>query len=175
MKRNLATIAVIIAAILPDQTAFGQQCPAGKVPITIVNPGGKVIEVCVASAAIPYIGGPSDKVIAAVCPCFSQEQIAAAFANDSTMEAEIASGATITGESCTFGQVLSSTGRYVYGSKGPDDKTVGRCSYGSSDVASWSPKYNNSCQTSTSVTMGPITAEEADACVAIIQTFVVPQ
>ncbi len=43
----------------------------GQKAVTIVNKAGKVIEICVNEAAIGHIGGPSDVVIRAECPCWS--------------------------------------------------------------------------------------------------------
>jgi hypothetical protein len=50
-------------------------CDGGLVGVTVVNPNGKVRELCVRPNTVDMIGEKSDRVIKAVCPCFSLEDL----------------------------------------------------------------------------------------------------
>jgi len=85
MKKILLIVASLV--LLPAVIAFAD-CTNGKTAITIVNPAGKVIEICVPDAAIPGLQTASDNsgtIIPAICPCFTQEDVEAAFNTDQTL------------------------------------------------------------------------------------------
>jgi len=69
-------IALVITAIVVWAQP-NRECPDGKTAITIVNPAGKVIEICVPDhvAEAGNIGGGNDIVIPATCPCFTLETL----------------------------------------------------------------------------------------------------
>jgi hypothetical protein len=74
IKQHLLTIFVI--ALVGGFAQIAQaECPPGKTLTEIINPTGKVIEICVSDAAIDKIGGPSDIVAPAACPCWTAESI----------------------------------------------------------------------------------------------------
>jgi hypothetical protein len=84
-------------------SAVYADCQAGKKEITIVNPAGKAITICVPDAAIPNIGGDGDVVIPATCPCFSQEEVQAEFDEYPNYSCTLYEGRTdITWEPCSY-------------------------------------------------------------------------
>ena len=94
-------IALAISAIVVWAQP-NRECPDGKIEVTIVNPAGKVIEICVPEHVVDNIGGGNDIVIPATCPCFSQGEVEAAF-NTTTIECVRYEGTTTTsGEPCTY-------------------------------------------------------------------------
>lgn len=141
---------------------MAQECPPGKVATTIINPAGKVIEICVPEAAIPNIGGGGDTVIPAVCPCFSQEIVQAAFDADASMTCESEIGTAIESGDCTRAACFN--GVFFDAFEGPDVNKAA-CIY-----SELSPTINNQCF-SDNISRTDLTEAEADACVAILQTF----
>lgn len=83
MKRRCIVyfISIFVISILLVSVAYAE-CRPGKKAVTIVRGNSEVMELCVAEADIPYIGGESDRVIEASCPCFSPEQVKSALSND---------------------------------------------------------------------------------------------
>lgn len=73
----VVVITIVSVGISP---AFAVVCPPGKVPTTIQNPVGKIIELCVPAEAVNNIGGNNDIVIPGRCPCFSQDDLDPIFA-----------------------------------------------------------------------------------------------
>ena len=84
-------ILVLFFSVLLASTALAE-CKTGKVEVTIVKGNGMVMELCVAEAALPHIGGESDLVIKATCPCFSTEDIEAALYSDPALVCETFGG-----------------------------------------------------------------------------------
>ncbi|MFX0198033.1 MAG: hypothetical protein ACFFCW_18085 [Candidatus Hodarchaeota archaeon] len=66
----IRTIVVLILSMFMASTALAE-CPPGKIEVTIVNPAGIVLVICVGEAAVEHIGGPGDVVIPAGCPGWS--------------------------------------------------------------------------------------------------------
>lgn len=75
-KITIVCIILLVMSIFTAAEVVALDCPPGKTGVTIVTPPGKVVEICVAPAAIPYIGGPGDVVIPATCPCWTAESLA---------------------------------------------------------------------------------------------------
>ena len=175
MKRQKVTIFSIVGLVVlafSTSPVLAQECPSGQVRTTIVNPAGKVIEICVPEAAIPNIGGGGDTVIPAVCPCFSQEVVQAAFDSDPVLICLSTSGTTTTtGEACTFATCFDGVPSFFEASEGPlDDKATGSCAYQFPTGGQFVVLFNNFCD-STNTGRILLTEAEADACVAILQTF----
>jgi hypothetical protein len=168
---SISTIVFAAAAAFSADPALAQRCVGGKVPTTIINPAGKAIEICVAPAAIPSIGGGGDIVIPAICPCFSQEDITSAFVGDPTFVAQSFAGTTsITNEPCTLAIAYNASLSGLFeAAEGPlDDKTSGRCIYPTPELR---VAPNNYC-VSSSIALKALTEAEGDACVGVLKTFV---
>ena len=65
---------ILVMSIFIARETFAE-CREGKTEVTIVNPAGKVITICVPEHVVDNIGGPNDIVIPAACPCFTPESI----------------------------------------------------------------------------------------------------
>jgi len=80
MKKQILLIGFITFCI-PLLLSFSAlaECNNGKIGVTIVNPAGKAIEICVPENAVPGIEtgieNSGGSVVAAICPCFTQEDL----------------------------------------------------------------------------------------------------
>jgi hypothetical protein len=74
------SIFILVLSMVIISTVYAE-CPPGKTGVTIVA-GHKTMEICVPDQAVDKIGGPGEHVIPATCPCFSQEDVETAIAND---------------------------------------------------------------------------------------------
>ena len=164
---------ILVMSIFVASEAFAE-CRSGFTEVTIVNPAGKVITICVPDNVVGQIGGDGEIVIPATCPCFTQEDVEAAFATYNDLICELYNGTTsITGEPCTIVDCFSDI-FYLYASEGNEDEA---CNFSRCDPT------DPTCHPSTTLVnpnacgyepldIYPITEEEADACVAILGTFV---
>ena len=151
------------------------ECRQGFTEVTIVNPAGKVVTICVPDNAVGQIGGDGEIVIPATCPCFTQEDVEAAFATYNDLICELYNGTTsITREPCTIVDCFSDI-FYLYALEGNEDEW---CNYWTTCDPTdplckvhRTPVNPNGCGYEP-LDIYPITEEEADACVAILGTFV---
>lgn len=60
---------IVLAFSMFIGSSASAACPEPKKEVTLINPAGKVIVLCVPEQAIPHIGGRGVKVIPAACPC----------------------------------------------------------------------------------------------------------
>ena len=74
-KKLFMLLIILIGLVFFVSQEVIAECPEGKVDITISNPGGKVIELCVPEQVVDKIGGPQDIVVPAVCPCWSPNEL----------------------------------------------------------------------------------------------------
>jgi hypothetical protein len=159
-------------------------CKAGKVGVTIINPAGKVKEICVAEAAVSKIGGPGDVVISAVCPCFSQEDVQAMFNSDPSSSCGVVSGVTFgPGEPCTKTWCVGNSPwtRFMSG-EGPDNSSLfgwnehtGNCVYPETIVELGAKQPANECWYSTlvgGIWFSYISETQSKACSSILDTFI---
>ncbi len=177
---------ISLCAISLAASAASAACPTGKSSVTIVNPAGKVIDICVPDSAIGHIGGPTDVVIAAACPCFSQETVATLLASQPTYQCYTNPGATDrSGGACTVVECYDGPSWLldIYTQTGPvRTLDTGACRFpeppwcppGISCQAYMPPAENNVCSVDSAngSTQSYITEAEAEACVAILKTFV---
>jgi hypothetical protein len=166
------SVAALVVLVFSVSAALAQQCPSGQVPTTIINLAGKAVEICVGETALPHIGQEGIVVIPGICQCFSQEMVEAALNNDPDLSCRTVSGSThITDEACTWADCqgpLGLSGVFFRVSDGPlDEGTSGQCRY----PAVGQVVINNFCHSST-VGPQPLNEAQADACVAILRTFV---
>ena len=158
-----ALINALIATSLLLASTASADCPQGQNEVTIVNPGnGPVVELCVPDAALPGLLRASENsgqiIILAFCPCFSQEDVEAAGVSCE----EDPGMTTISGEPCTLMRCDTITA-----AEGPSDfDSEGFCGFESGVFATGDP---NLCDDGSATVH--VTEEEADACVAILQTF----
>jgi len=151
------------------------ECPPGQAPFTIVTPTGKVIEVCVPNHAVDRVGGPSDVVIAAICPCFSQEDVENVLTADPDAFCQVWEGNTPPKEGylpCTDVTCYDSSWEPLFQTwVGPAEASS--CHFCVEDPPLFCrvspPNYCYSLATGDDLF---ITEEEAAACVAILKTFV---
>ncbi len=169
MKKRLLNCSIIASTLIFIFASVGfAECPMNKVAITIANPAGKIIEICVPASAVGQIGGPNDIVIPATCPCFSQETVESAINADPSIQCHYFEGNNSSGP-CKFGICMIGNN---YGNASfmtvAADVEGGRCNWGNLPAA---PLFVNFCTTQ-STDNSFITEEAADACVAILKTFV---
>jgi hypothetical protein len=170
MRKVLSILGLLILAsvvVFAVESVSFAECPPGKVLVTIVNPAGKVVEVCVPGDVVDKIGGPKDIVVAAICPCFSQEDVEAALNDNPDIVCQQYDGTAITTtgetESCTYVRC----GSYVESYESPEE---GKCDFGGPLPAFRCLPGSNWCSIDDQcLSLSP---EEADACVAILKTFV---
>ena len=188
MKRFLFVSVTVLAFSMFMTSVASAECPPGRIEVTIVNRNsGKVMTICVAEAAAPYIGGRGDVVIPATCPCFTAETIEelAALLPDTMCELDVGSSSC---GPCTYISCYSSTAGYSFDAAAgpafqplpisgpvgaPDECTPCQFS-GASAVA-----LNRQCWpvsiVSGTVQFGSdsilVSEAEGDACVAILKTF----
>ena len=151
------------------------ECPPGQIPFTIVTPVGKVIERCVPSNAADRVGGPSDIVIAAICPCFSQEDVGNALTADPTAFCQVWEGQTDPKEGalpCNDVTCYDSSWEPLFEAwVGPAEASS--CYFCTEDPHICRVSAPNYCYPAdTADGYLAITEEEAAACVAILETFV---
>lgn len=76
MKKKILVYSIIVLTLsLLFASIAMAACPPGKVEVTIVNPVGRIMTICVPEQVVDNIGGPGDVVIPAACPCFTQEDV----------------------------------------------------------------------------------------------------
>ena len=170
----------LLVIIAGSSWAVGRECLAPKKQITIVNPAGRVIEVCVSEAAIPHIGGNGDVVISASCPCFSPDDIQATLNRYTTdIVCSRYDGTTsISGEACTYIECYSPESIYildvtaVQGPLNTNTSASGNCIFGMMGT-----KSNNQCtmkdgMIGSLISYNDLTEAEGDACVAVLNILV---
>ena len=173
----MKTTTVVYSAILLAFTIFIAsaalaECPEGKTEVTIV-PGksGRVMTICVPEAAIPHIGGKSDVVIPATCPCFTVEEVDTFVVNGMSC-GYIMLGTDIYEEECGQGDIWGEEDYYCAMAEefGCDHTTLYEwpptpCEY----VHVWKCRSGISCE---SIVEGhkEISYDEAMACIAILRS-----
>jgi hypothetical protein len=96
----LANLAAIGISLFSSQPVLAE-CSAGQTDVTIVNPAGKIIELCIPDAAVPAIeAGNPGAVIPATCPCFSPQDVENADA-ETPLTCNSFNGLTSTSLSCS--------------------------------------------------------------------------
>ena len=174
MKKKTINYSIFVLVLsMFIATAVFAECPAGKTEVTIVAGNGeKIIEICVPDQAVDHIGGPGEQVIPAICPCFSQEDVEIEVNANDNIICERHDGYTgRTGDPCKWIECYDqiSGDSYFEALEGPlPTETFGIC--GESGTKPFS-KYGTACSTYDTVSYD-ISEEEADACVAILNTFV---
>jgi len=180
MKKIILLIGFITFSIslLLNSSALAD-CTNGKTEITIVNPAGKVIEICVPDAAIPGLQTASDNsgtIISAVCPCYTPEDIEMLQLNDcycANMNSEednngdVVSGGVQVG--CGLGPMEVSFSSGVLGWTHTIKKIEGVnevCIFPA--IMIFGPNYCRSLQGNYAVA---ISVEEAQACFALLNTI----
>lgn len=158
-------LGILCVAGMSLQTAQAG-CPVDKEEITVVNRAGKVITLCVAPAAISNLsGGAGEVIIAGSCPCFSQEDIDAAFAVDPSITCSVVTGIEeSSGKICQRAECSSSSFRFQAHEETAGDECVFDIPQEvARSVDSWCENNNGEF---------PISEEDATACVTIIKTFI---
>lgn len=164
MKRRIAIIAaLLIGSGLAVSDRARAACPTDKTEVTIVNPAGKVITVCVPEAAVPSLGGGGEVVIPASCPCFSQEDIDIASSLDPTLMCRVEPGVNKIGEPCAYARCVGES--YSFESLWENQE---ECSFDEPIPAF--RVAGSFCSDGSTIVQ--ITDDEAEACVEIIRTFV---
>jgi len=74
-KKLFMLLLILIGLVFFVSQEVIAECPDGKKDITVANPGGRVIELCVPEQVVEKIGGPQDIVVPAVCPCWSPSEL----------------------------------------------------------------------------------------------------
>ena len=165
MKKSAIIFSCLLVVLATSEVSA--KCSEGKTETTIVNPTGKVITICIPDNAISFIGETEDIVIPAVCPCFSQEDIekvynqACAIVNWSSLAEELP---------CLFAGCTDS-----------DNKIFTDYNFGVGNVSDYcfarpflwpAPHDETVCFLSSSDEYEMINTEQANACIAIIETFI---
>lgn len=174
VKNIVLGLTVLIVSIFFAQSALAA-CKAGKTEVTIVNPSGKAITICVPDAAVSSIGGPNDIIIPAVCPCFDQTGVETAIAASANpvQYFEVAGQSSITDEECRLIDVYDYDSYVFTAFRGPVDTTTsGRCIFPGNALSIFPV---NACIPFDDLVIklpsNSITQAEADACVAVLSTF----
>jgi len=165
MKKGAVVFSVLVAVsvMFTASTAMGE-CREGKVEWTIVNPAGKVIVICLPEH-VTGIGGPNDIAIPASCPCFSQEDIQLYYNKMPDLACKFFEGTTDgSKDPCSY--VYCIDGIKIYAMEGPDHGYEQYC-----ETRISTRLRVNQCTGPSSQGSVPIGAEEADACVAILKSF----
>lgn len=172
----LTGLAAIGMSLFFSQPVFAE-CGPGETAVTIINPAGKVIELCVPEAAVSAIeeGNPG-AVIPATCPCFSQDEVEAD-PNRSSLQCESFAGRTgsslevCSGIRCGIDDAYTGSLGYVAVSTSSYEPDVALESCASSDGRYY---YNFSVGCGDAVdridAYDGMTKQEADACLAILKT-----
>ena len=133
-------------------TAAPAECASNKVAVTLVNPAGKIIELCLPENAINGIEqGANDTGTVPIlghCPCFTQEEVEAV----EGLECQVIG----IGEFSAWIECSSSVGEYDVYACDTDVIACFRVPYCESPITGelWSP---------------PVTYDELVACVAILE------
>lgn len=168
--------AMVFGGISP---AFAS-CPEGKSPVTIVNPAGKAIEICVPSDVAEKIGMGNNIIIPSTCPCFSQASIEAIVAAGNPLTCVTFSGTTIsTNSPCSIARCTSSTGSidlYAWESPLVFDRND-LCDIQYPPGQPWAMIWTNSngCDAAIDQTwtwFPNLSEAQGDVCVGILKTFV---
>lgn len=172
MKTRIVVCGVMVLVLsMFLASASLAECPLGKTEVTIVA-GKKIIEICVPYRAVDHIGGPNEIVIPATCPGYTQEEVEIEINNNENIICERNDGSTsITGDPCTYIVCYDKTTQFEYFGviEGPEDMSV----FGYCEFSNGGAKDNNICFNDvTNYWSFEISEEEADACAAILNTFV---
>lgn len=157
-------ISVVVVWAVPNR-----ECPDGMTEGTFVNGAGKVIELCVPNhvAEAGNIGGPNDIFIPATCPCFSQEEVEATLNDNPDIVCEQWDGTSVVnGESCTYVDCF-----YFKSFESPEEEN---CDFGEPTPPLRICPGNLCYNYNSGYMCGQLSPEQADACVAILKTFVTP-
>ena len=164
MKNSVIIFSCLLVVFAASKVSA--KCSEDKTETTIVSPTGKVITICIPDNAIPFIGEAEDIVIPAVCPCFSQEDIEKIY----NQACEIVNFSSLPEEQpCLYG-----------GCTDADNKIFADYNFGVANVSNycfarpflWPAPYDETvCFLSSSHDYEMITTEQANACLAIIETF----
>lgn len=171
-KTIIYSIVAVVLSMFLASVALAE-CPGGMSEITIVNPAGKVIEICVPDdvARDGNIGGGEVIVISATCPGYTQEEVAAFLDThpDATVEQYDGSTTTLV-EPCTYVEIYDPDSEVIISAlEGPDETVSGDCRFREFDLleAGNNQVYNDL----TGYSNSGLSEEEGDACVAILNTF----
>jgi hypothetical protein len=176
MKKKLLIYSIIVLTLsLLFSSIAMAVCPPGKIEVTIVNPAGKVMTICVPEHVVDNIGGPGDVVIPAICPCFTQEFVEELLNIKPTVCEQREGYTSISQEACTLIKCYDGENRSVFeAEEGPEDfDRYGLCGEFCSPLPCIKEhSFNTVCCAKNACKF--ISEEEADACVAILSTFVEP-
>jgi len=171
----LIGLAAVGISLLFNQPVFAE-CGAGKTDVTIINPAGKIIEICVPDAAIPAIAdaNPGGTVIPGRCPCFSPEDVESPNQTE-PLSCASSDGITDSGLNCTGtrcdGYSASTTQRPLHQPYFDEPCNVGD----TNDPNYPGFRYSISCkapnENGLSYEVDGLTLQEAEACLAILETL----
>ena len=153
-------------------------CPEGKSPVTILNPAGKVIEICVPSDVAEKIGNGNKIIIPSSCPCYSQASIEAIVAAGNPLTCVTFSGTTrYTNSPCSLARCTSSVGSIELLAWESALDFVDQCVITYPPEQQWSMLWTNSngCDATidqTDTWFPNLSEAQGDVCVAILKTFV---
>ena len=170
MKKQILLIGFITFCI-PLLLSFSAlaECNNGKTEVTIVNPAGKVIEICVPDIALAGIQNGNDNsgstIIPAICPCFTQEEIEVSYSTDSNFTCNPIEEGSSNSEPCYTIECLNSDASIYYEATTAtgtyDDSCSNKTGVFFNSTQCWGNNYG-----------GEDTPKaEADACFEILRTF----
>jgi hypothetical protein len=170
MKKKLLVYSIMVLTLSLLFTSIAVAvCPPGKVLVTIVNPAGKAIEICVPEQVVDNIGGPGDVIVPAICPCFTQEDVEFLSQEEDIFCRLFKGNTKYTNEDCIYIECvdLGSGNMRFFALEGPQDfETSGVCI-----ISGFYFHVNNACYSKVSDEQ-IINEQEGDACVAILKIFV---
>lgn len=176
--RTVVCSVTLLALTMFIGSAALAECPEGKIEVTIVQgKSGRVMTICVSEAAIPHIGGESDVVIPATCPCFTPEEVETAMsdANPGTGCSEYGTHMNAD-EECGYASVETDAGIWFGASMGTGQMEDGGCDYDKDTYVSWGAGCNVPQTVLVSAICSDyegeymdISVEEARACIEILR------
>ena len=120
MKSKLL-VYLMVALFVPPMGASAAwvECPPDKTMATVVNPAGKLIEICVSDEAIDNVGGSGSVVIPDICPCFTLEYVSDVLTNG-TFVCNLLEGATVELEKPCTAVACYGEGDFISAARCPD-------------------------------------------------------
>jgi hypothetical protein len=167
----LFTVAFIFGVAGLLSASASAQCPEGKSEIVVQTPSGVVKTLCVGDQAVEGLENAADHsegtIIPASCPCFTQDDVVATLDANADFLCPLAPGTTSSGADCSITQCFDSDATFFLlflAVEGPEERGNCNLPVGGSFGAT------NGCGNS-SGNMFPLTAEEGDACRALLEPF----
>lgn len=176
--KTVFALVIALALTVFIATVAVAECPDGKTEVTIENPAGKVMVICVPENVVDNIGGPGDVVIPASCPCFTaadvEETVASGAEYIGQMQVAELEGQSFYIMQLIVGEVWFFVEGYGYDVPGPE--AIGKWKTENDGFCPF--KFIRSCPkeekkgTCSDLICTEMSPDEIEACVAILRNVV---